>query len=132
LIQHIVASPNVDEAYIISDSIVYKYSGFVVNPTNISFDETCFQVDVVKSTSDSKKHIIIALTHTHRLLLDGHEYSNYVLSYFIHTDFLLFTTLRHCLICVPFNSLEEIKKEDFDCLPSINLEDEPTKSAGGK
>jgi len=110
--------------------MVYKYNGYFVKSIDIIFDEACFQVDVLK-TPNSKKHLILSLTHTHRLLFDGREYCNIVSSYFIHTDFLLFTTLRQSLVCVPFESepLEEIKREDFSTLPSINFED-TTKSAG--
>ncbi|XP_026826897.1 elongator complex protein 1 isoform X2 [Ooceraea biroi] len=114
-IQHIVASPDPDEAYVVSDGCVYKFTEKSVELTNIPLNETCCQVDVTKYGGKEKKYLV-ALTHTNRLLVDGCEFSKSILSYFIHTDALLFTTLQNTLICIPFliKPMEQMKRDKFD------------------
>lgn len=116
-IQHIVPSPDADAAYVITDKAVLKYTidtGLV--PTSIELKELCNHVEVVKL---GLKHLVIALSCSNRLLIDGKEVTNNITSFHVHSEFLLLTTLQHTLICIPLNEsgMKQLRKHDLTIKP---------------
>ena len=98
-VDHIVPSPDKNRAYIVVNGNVLRFTEddkFV--PTKVQLPEQCIKVEIVEI---NKKDVIISLSHKHRLFIDGKEVSNNITSFYIHSDFLLLTTLQHTLICFP-------------------------------
>lgn len=116
-IEHIVPSPDANIAYVIANNSVLKYTQNVgLTPTNIELKDPCYQVEVIKNGA---KHIIVALSYTNCFSIDGREVANNITSFYIHSEFLLLTTLQHTLICIPLNKtgMEQLTKHDLTIKP---------------
>lgn len=116
-ILHIVPSPEAGAAYVITSASVFIYTistGLV--PTGIKLAESCCHVEVVKI---GLKHFVIALSYSNRLLIDGTAVANNITSFYVHSEFLLLTTLQHTLICIPLNEsgIEQLTKHDLTVKP---------------
>lgn len=97
-IEHIVWSPDENVAYVVAGKSVFKYKdleGIVATPLEIP--EPCSLVEVIEIDS---RHIILSLTSRGRFFVDGNEVASNITSFFVHSEFLLLTTLQHSLICV--------------------------------
>ncbi|XP_014468470.1 PREDICTED: elongator complex protein 1 [Dinoponera quadriceps] len=115
-IEHIVPA-GMDAAYVITNKSVLKFTvdeGLV--PTSIEWKESCCHVEVVKIGT---RHFVVALSRTNRFLIDGEEVANNVASFYVHSAFLLLTTLQHTLICVPLDEsgMERLRKHDLTVKP---------------
>ncbi len=62
------------------------------------------KMSVVKVASE---YLVLRLTNRHRLYLDDRELCGDIRSFVTHSDFLLATTLKHELKCLPLESLLE-------------------------
>lgn len=119
-IEHIVPSPDANEAYVISGGLVFKYFENCTELEETStLEEQCYQVEVIKIDS---KHIIIALSHPNCFLIDGKEVAKNITSFYVHSDFLLLSTLQHTLICLPLDKsgMEQLNKHDLTIKPWEN------------
>ncbi|XP_063980475.1 elongator complex protein 1 [Diachasmimorpha longicaudata] len=102
-IHHIVPTTDPNEAYLILDSGVLKYThGEGIIPTEIILPEQCDHVEAVRI---GMRHVLVALGSRNRLFLDGAEVANNITSICIHSEFLLLTTLQHTLVTVRMNEL---------------------------
>lgn len=116
-IEHIIPSPDAGAAYVITEKSVLIYimdAGLV--PTDIELREPCCHVEAIKIGS---KHFIVALSYSNCFLINGKEVANNITSFYVHSDFLLLTTLQHTLICIPLNEsgMEQLKKHDLTVKP---------------
>lgn len=122
-IGHIIPFPNACSAYVITDKSVLIYNVNVEKeyeneliPTDIEWRQPCCHVEAVNIDS---KNFIVAQSYSNCLLIDGKEVANNITSFYVHSDFLLLTTLQHTLICIPLNesSMEQLKKHDLTVKP---------------
>lgn len=122
-IEHIISSPDACSAYVITDEGVLIHNiGTEVDeeeriiPTDIKWRESCCHVETLKIDS---KSFIIAQSYLNCLLIDGEEVANNITSFYVHSDFLLLTTLQNTLICIPLNEsgMEQLKKHDLTVKP---------------
>lgn len=119
-IEHIIPSPDANTAYVVTNKSVLKYTKDTgLDPIDIELQQFCYQVEVIKIGS---KHVIVALSYTNCFLIDGREVANNITSFYVHSDFLLLTTLQHTLICVPLNEngMEQLSKHDLTIKPWEN------------
>lgn len=79
----------------------YNIGGFLEN-TNILFKVPCPRFGILPI--EDSLHFI-GLSHKGHLFIDNVQVLSNVSSFFIHTDFLLLTTLQHLLLCVEKNKL---------------------------
>lgn len=123
MIQHIIPSVNDHEAYIISNESVYKYVSdeFIPNmieSTDIYLNDMCR--DAMVASYDSENYII-ALTYTNRLVINGSVFTDGVISFTVHNEFLIYVSTRHMIVCV---ILENVMKDlqAVDCNDSTSIE----------
>lgn len=124
LIQHIIPSPEMKEAYIVVGNSIMKYTKeHEVIPTDIQLQNYVHKVEAV---SIGIKHVILSLHHRNCFALNGRQIANNITSFFVHSDFLLLTTAQHTLICVKLNEedLEALGKQDLAVKPWENDLDE--------
>lgn len=120
LIQHIVPSPDSDEAYIIVDNSIVKYTRETeLVPISIELQNYTYEVEVVKV---SGKHVILSLYHRNCFAINGKQIANNITSFFVHSEFLLLTTAQNTLVCVHLNEsdFEELMKQDLTVKPWEN------------
>lgn len=120
LIQHIVPSPDSDEAYIIVNNSIVKYTRETeLVPISIELQKYTYKVEVVEV---SGKHVILSLYHRNCFAVDGKQIANNVTSFFVHSEFLLLTTAQNTLVCVYLNKsdFEELMKQDLTVKPWEN------------
>ncbi|XP_076170382.1 elongator complex protein 1 isoform X1 [Ptiloglossa arizonensis] len=123
LIQDIVSS-DAKEAYIIVENSIVKYKKEAeLVPIDIQMLNYTYKVEIVKIGT---KHVILSLSHRNSFSINGKQIGNNVTSFFVHSEFLLLTTLQHTLICVPINEkdFEKLVKQDLTVKPWKNLSDE--------
>ncbi|XP_012256785.2 putative elongator complex protein 1 [Athalia rosae] len=116
-IQHIVGSPNPDVVYIMMDRVVYTYSKEKgVNQTEISVNATCHQMNVIEI---EKKHVVLCLSDRYCLYVNGKEIANNITSLFVHSEFLLLTTLQHTLVSITLDGsgFEKLLTQDLTVKP---------------
>ncbi|EFN87660.1 Elongator complex protein 1 [Harpegnathos saltator] len=116
-IEHIIPSPDASAAYVITNKSVLIYTiGIGLVPTNIKWTVPCCHVEAIKIGS---KHFIIGLSHFYRFLIDGNEVCNNIISFYVHSEFLLLTTLQNTLICIPLNErgMKQLRKFDLTIKP---------------
>lgn len=70
---------------------------------HFSFPECCYQFEVCSLPGESSTVFLFGMTHRHRFYIDDKEVANNVNSFFVHSDFLLLTTLQHQLLCCPLS-----------------------------
>ena len=126
-VEHVVPSPEKDAAYVVVDGNVLRYSDKFM-PVQVNLPEQCTKVEIVNIEG---KHVIISLSRKHRLFIDGNEVANNINSFFVHSDFLLLTTLHHTLICFPLNEkgIKQIGSSDLTLKPYENGKNEMTPSS---
>ncbi|KOX68903.1 Elongator complex protein 1 [Melipona quadrifasciata] len=120
LIQHIVPSPDSDEAYIIVNNSIVKYTRETeLVPISIELQKYTYKVEVVEV---SGKHVILSLYHRNCFAVNGKQIANNVTSFFVHSEFLLLTTAQNTLVCVYLNEsdFEELMKQDLTVKPWEN------------
>lgn len=119
-IEHIIPSPDANTAYVVVDKLVLKYARDTeLVPTEIELQQQCHKVEAIKI---GPKDVIVALSDTNCFLIDGKEVANNITSFYVHSNFLLLTTLQHTLICVPLNEngFEQLNKHDLTVKPWEN------------
>ncbi|XP_043471428.1 putative elongator complex protein 1 [Leptopilina heterotoma] len=118
-IQHIVPSPKKNSAYIIAGGTVFRYINDEFIPIGINLPDACKKVEIIEI---EKKDVIISLSLRQRLFIDGKEVCNNVTSFYVHSDFLLLTTLQHSLICFPLSKkgIGQIAVNDLTLKPWEN------------
>lgn len=119
-IEHIVSCPNASTAYIKANDQIFKYTkDGHFEQTNIMISKPCVRIEVVNIDS---KDIILALSSENSFLIDGKEITKNITSFYIHSDFLLLTTLQHTLICVTLNQfgIKQLSKHDLTIKPWLN------------
>jgi elongator complex protein 1 len=110
--------PTNDEAVIQLDNgtlLLYHPDGDTLDPFKIDGSELrlaarCTKISVLQSSSDSLSNSdyarkVLSLSEKNRLYLNNVEIATGVTSYFVHTHFLLITTLQHTLRSLPLESL---------------------------
>ncbi|XP_033204247.2 elongator complex protein 1 [Bombus vancouverensis nearcticus] len=120
LIQHIVRSPDSDEAYIIVDNSIIKYTKETeLVPVDTQLQGYTYKVEVVKIGT---KHMVLSLYHRNCFAINGKQIANNITSFFVHSEFLLLTTAQNTLICVNLNEndFEELIKQDLTVKPWEN------------
>lgn len=92
-----------------SGEIIQYIANGDIDPYDISFPMSCPKFSVLEI--DSKLHCL-GLSHKGNLYLDDALIINNVSSFYLHTHFLLLTTLKHLLLCVELSQegLEGIKE----------------------
>lgn len=119
-IEHIISSPDTSTAYIKAKDQIYKYTkDGKFEQTNITISKQCLQIEVINIDS---KDIILALSPENSFLIDGKEIAKNITSFYVHSDFLLLTTLQHTLICVTLNQfgIKQLSKHDLTVKPWLN------------
>lgn len=112
-IHHIVASPDVNTAYLVVGDSVVKYTHDVgVEPTDIILPELCDQIEILNI---DKKHVVVTLGRRNGLCVDGKQIARNITSMSVHSEYLLLTTFQHALVCV------KIDKEGFTKLIKSDL-----------
>ncbi|XP_068622441.1 elongator complex protein 1 [Battus philenor] len=96
--------------------IIEYRSGGNVTPQEISFKAPCPQFDVVSIKNNLH---FLGLSHKGNLYIDDLRVINNISSYFVHSNFLLITTLQHLLLCTELTqsgleALMEYQKSDSD------------------
>ncbi|XP_077256116.1 elongator complex protein 1 isoform X1 [Temnothorax americanus] len=116
-IEHIVSSPDANTAYIKVRDRIFKYTrNGKLEQTDITLSEQCEQIEVIQIDS---KDIILALSMENSFLVDGKEIAKNITSFYIHSDFLLLTTLQCTLICVLLNevNIRQLSERDLTIQP---------------
>ncbi|CAL7938888.1 unnamed protein product [Xylocopa violacea] len=120
LIQHIIPSPDSKEAYIVMANSVIKYTKETeLEPTDIHLQDSACKVQVVRIGA---KHSVLSLYHRNYFAINGEQIANNITSFFIHSEFLLLTTVQHTLICLKLN------EDDFKQLVEQNFAIKPWES----
>ncbi|XP_063627184.1 putative elongator complex protein 1 [Cydia splendana] len=78
------------------DIMLYTLGGSM-EPQDVSFSVACPTFNVINVSDEIH---FLSLTHKGTLYLDDEKILNNVSSFFVHTHFLLLTTLQHVLLCV--------------------------------
>lgn len=134
-IEHIFPSSNSSIAYVVVNSKLYTFSdrdGLLKSDRKIVDDDSPTRALVqIESVEFSEKEVIIALTRKHVMYVDGKQVSNNVTSFFVHSEFLLITTLQHSLISFKLdeNGLTQLCLRDLTIQP-WNEPKENQKSQG--
>lgn len=76
---------------------------------NFSFPECCYRFEVCSLPGESSTLFLFGMTHRHRFYINDKEVANNVNSFFVHSDFLLLTTLQHQLLCCPLSKDMDIQ-----------------------
>lgn len=119
-IEHIVSCPDARTAYIKAKDQIFKYTwDGKFEQTNITISKPCVQIEVVKI---DLKDTILALSLENSFLIDGKEIAKNITSFYVHSDFLLLTTMQHTLICVTLNQfgIKQLSKHDLTIKPWLN------------
>lgn len=118
-VEHIISSPDANAAYVKVSERIFKYTlDGKFEQINILLKEKCLQMEVIKLGS---KEIILALSNKD-FLINGKEIANNITSFYVHSDFLLLTTLQHTLICVSLTDagIKQLTKHDLTVKPWLN------------
>ncbi|XP_011692610.1 PREDICTED: putative elongator complex protein 1 isoform X1 [Wasmannia auropunctata] len=119
-IEHIISSPDTNTAYIKAKEQIFKYTrDGKFNPTNITLDRLCVQMEVIKIDS---KDVILALSLDNSFFVDGKEIAKNITSFHVYPDFIILTTLQDTLICVPSNEagIKQLRVNDLTVKPWLN------------
>ncbi|KAG6444956.1 hypothetical protein O3G_MSEX003635 [Manduca sexta] len=101
----------------------YQAGGFI-EEQYVSFNVSCTKFNVF--IIEDELHFI-GLTHKGNLYIGNRMIMNNVSSFFIHTDFLLLTTLQHVLLCVKLtphglNAISEYQKSESNLVYKRKIE----------
>ncbi|CAH2087106.1 unnamed protein product [Euphydryas editha] len=94
-----------------SGEILQYCSDGTVTPQEISFPEACPKFCVLSADNDV---YFLGLSHKGYLYLMDVMVMNNVSSFFVHTGYLLLTTLKHVLLCVELTKVGLSSIESFD------------------
>lgn len=118
-VQHIISS-DANTAYIKISKQIFKYTlDGKFEQVNILLKENCLQMEVIKLGS---KDIILALSVKNGFFIDGKQIAENITNFYVHSDFLLLTTLQHTLICVSLSDvgIKQLSKHDLTVRPWLN------------
>ncbi|XP_011056183.1 PREDICTED: elongator complex protein 1 isoform X4 [Acromyrmex echinatior] len=121
-IEHIISS-NANTAYIKAKEQIFKYTrDGKFEQTNITLSKLCAQLEIVKINSDD---VILALSLENSFFINGKETAKNITSFYVHSDFVILTTLQHTLVCVPLNEvgLKQLSVYDLTVKPWLNTMD---------
>uniref|UniRef100_A0A1E1VXL1 Elongator complex protein 1 n=1 Tax=Pectinophora gossypiella TaxID=13191 RepID=A0A1E1VXL1_PECGO len=95
------------------DILLYTVGG-EIEPQDVSFEAPCPRFNVV--SVEGELHLI-GLSHKGNLYIDNMMIMNNVSSFYVHTDFLVLTTLQHVLLCTELtnaglNAIKEYSKNE--------------------
>lgn len=77
---------------------------------SLQHPNVCLDMAVVADPKEDLYHCL-GLTARHRLYLDGKEIASNISSFVVHSDFLLATTMKHELRCLPLANLARAENE---------------------
>lgn len=101
---------------LLNNGDILKYTkGGNIEPIEVSFGIPCPKFNVFYVEDDIQ---FISLTHKGQLYLDDKEVMNNVSSFFVHTHFLLITTLQHMLLCT------ELSKAGINAIREYSLKND--------
>ncbi|KYM98961.1 Elongator complex protein 1 [Cyphomyrmex costatus] len=104
-IEHIISSSDANTAYIKAKEQIFKYTrDGKFEQTNITLSKLCAQMEIVKINSND---VILALSLENSFLIDGKEIAKNITSFYVHSDFVILTTLQHTLIYIYIRRLEK-------------------------
>ncbi|KAL0127474.1 hypothetical protein PUN28_005627 [Cardiocondyla obscurior] len=119
-IEHIVSSPDSTTAYIkVKDQIYTFTQDGSFKQITITVPKSSIQLEVTKIDSID---VILALSQENNFSVDGKEIADNITSFYVHSDFMLLTTLQHTLICVLLNEagIKQLSKHDLTVKPWLN------------
>jgi len=122
-IEHIISSSDANTAYIKAKEQIFKYTrDGKFEQTNITLNKLCAQIEIVKINSDD---VILALSLENSFFINGKETAKNITSFYVHSDFVILTTLQHTLVCVPLNEvgLKQLSVYDLTVKPWLNTMD---------
>ncbi|XP_011876927.1 PREDICTED: putative elongator complex protein 1 [Vollenhovia emeryi] len=122
LIERIVSSPDANAAYIKARDQIFKYTrDGRIEHTNITLSKPCVKMEVIQIDS---RDVILALSSDNSFLVDGKESAKNITSFYVHSEFLLLTSLQDTLICVSLNEsgVQQLSKHDLTVKPWLDNE----------
>ncbi|XP_014219597.1 elongator complex protein 1 isoform X2 [Copidosoma floridanum] len=100
-IQHMVLNSNATTAYIVVSGQLYTYDdicGVQKSNLQLTSETTDKQMLKIEFMKFADEEVLVALTRKHILFVNGKQVANNVTSFFVHSQFLLITTLQHALV----------------------------------
>ncbi|TRY67043.1 hypothetical protein TCAL_11445 [Tigriopus californicus] len=79
--------------------------------STLQHPQVCVNLVVVADKKEEEVFHCLGLTARHRLYLDGKEIASNISSFVVHSDFLLATTMKHELRCLPLINLTQAENE---------------------
>ena len=102
----------VDGTVLKIDNINDKSASFI--PLDFSIPSNCSQIELYQDYSKSFQDYFLSLNERNqRLYVNGQEVASGISSFFIHSDFLMATTVKHTLKCLPLSEMSNFSKESF-------------------
>ena len=86
----------------LTDGSIWKYCNNHIQPWFDGPGSPCARVKIVDVDDSS---YVVSLSDRHRLYKNGEEIASSITSFALHSDFLLVTTLKHTLRCLPLANL---------------------------
>ncbi|KYQ49072.1 Elongator complex protein 1 [Trachymyrmex zeteki] len=104
-IEHIISSSDANTAYIKAKEQIFKYTqDGKFERTNITLSKLCAQIEIVKINSDD---VILSLSLENSFFINGKEIAKNITSFYVHSDFVILTTLQHTLVYIYIRRLEK-------------------------
>lgn len=110
------SDPSILFLHLISGDIVQYTSGQGLITQDILFNIPCLKFDVIPIKNQLH---FLGLSHKGNLYVNGVLALNNVSSYFVHTSFLLITTLKHFLLCI------ELTESGIDAITDYQKNESP-------
>ena len=102
----------VDGTVLKIDNINDKSASFI--PLDFSIPSNCSQIELYQDYSKSFQDYFLSLNERNqRLYVNGQEVASGITSFFIHSDFLMATTVKHTLKCLPLSEMSNFSQESF-------------------
>lgn len=136
-IEHIVSSADSKTAYVVVNSKIYTYNdrdGLLKSDLVITNESSKRAVIKVEFVRFGEKDVIVALSRKYVLYVNGKQVANNVTSFFVHSEFLLLTTLQHALICLKLDDsgLNQLCTRDLTMQPWENESNDLHRKQGFK
>ncbi|OXU28995.1 hypothetical protein TSAR_015024 [Trichomalopsis sarcophagae] len=124
-IEHIVPSSDSKTVYIVVNNKIYSYNdrdGLSKSDLVIMNESSTRAMVKVEFVMFGEKEAIVTLSRKYVLYVNGKQVSNNITSFFVHSEFLLLTTLQHALICFKLdeNGLDQLCTRDLTIQPWEN------------
>ena len=115
-ISEIISSQNEKVFVILADGTVLKMDNNG-EPATFTIPSNCSQIElyqyVCKNNSKSSDDYLISLNERNqRLYINGQEVASGITSFFVHSDFLMATTVKHTLKCLPLSEMSNFSKAE--------------------